>query len=394
MIKKQFNKLFVPLEKSNFVMQIIPVTTQEEFLRFVQFTWLIYKDDPFWVPPLVKEMLNRLDTSRNPFWKTADRQCWLAMDGVEIVGRICAIAYHPAKEPAALVMGRFGFFECINNRNVASRLFDTAAEWLRTKGFSTMVGPFNPSLNDEIGIMIEGFDTLPVALAGHNPPYYQALFENNGFVKKYDTVARHFIRTHGVKFEDAFPEKLMRVVEIARKRNDVSLRKLKLSKWNEEIHIATDIFNASLAALPGNIPISYEEFLRQSQNLKPFLDPKMAIIAEIGGKPIAYAVAYPDVNEALQKANGKLDLLGSLRFLIKLRSIKRVSFKILMVLPEFHGRGIEALLIHAVARRIWQRKYREVDMSLAGEENIKSNRFTDNLGFKVYLRYRIYEKNI
>ena len=375
-------------------MHIIPVSTQEEFLRFVRFPWLIYKNDPFWVPPLVKEMLNRLDSGRNPFWKTADRQCWLAMDGSETVGRICAIAYYPSKEPAAPVMGRFGFFECINNREIASLLFDTAADWLRTKGFSTMVGPFNPSPSDEIGIMTEGFDTLPVALAGHNPPYYQHLFESNGFIKNKDTVARHYIRPEGITFDAAFPKKLMRVVEIARKRNDVTLRKLKLSRWDEEIHLATDIFNAALAPLPGHVPISFEEFFRQCQNLKPFLDPKMAIIAEVGGKPVGYAVAYPDVNEALQKANGKLDLLGSLRFFIKLRSIKRVSFKILMVLPEFHGRGIEALLIHAVARRIWQSKYREVDMSLAGEENIKSNRFTDNLGFKVYLRYRIYEKNI
>lgn len=257
-----------------------------------------------------------------------------------------------------------------------------------------MSGPFNPGLNDEIGIMIEGFDTLPVALAAHNPPYYQKLFESNGFIKNNDTVARHYIRPDGITLEDAFPEKLMRVVKIVRKRSDITLRKLKKSRWEEEIHLATDIYNAALAALPGNIPMTYEEFFQQSQNLKPFLDPRMAIIAEISGKPVGYAVAYPDVNEALQKANGKLDLLGSIRFLIKLRFIKRVSFKILMVLPEFHGRGIEALLVHAVAKRIWQRKYREVDMSLAGEENIKSNRFTDNLGFKVYLRYRIYEKTI
>jgi hypothetical protein len=91
-------------------MHIIPVSSQEEFLRFVQFPWFIYKNDPYWVPPLVKEILNRLDTTRNPFWKTADRQCWLAMDGSETVGRICAIAYHPAVEPKAPVMGRFGFF--------------------------------------------------------------------------------------------------------------------------------------------------------------------------------------------------------------------------------------------------------------------------------------------
>jgi GNAT superfamily N-acetyltransferase len=375
-------------------MQIIPVISREDFLQFVRFPWSIYKDDPFWVPPLINDILNRLDPGRNPFWKTADRQCWLAMDGAETVGRICAIAYHSAKEPAGPGMGRFGFFECINNTEIASLLFETAADWLRAKGFSTMIGPFNPGPGDEIGIMVEGFDTLPVALAGHNPPYYQNLLESNGFVKNKDTVARHYLPPEGITFEEAFPQKLMRVVEIARKREDVTLRKLRKRKWEEEIQLATDLFNASLAGVPGHVPISYEDFLRQSKNLKPFLDPKMAIIAEIDGRPVGYAVAYPDVNEALQKANGKLDLPGSIRFFIKLASIKRVSFKILMVLPEFHGRGIEALLIHEVSRRIWQRKFSEVDMSLAVEENIKSNRFTDNLGFKVYLRYRIYEKSI
>ena len=375
-------------------MQIIPVITREDFLRFAQFPWLIYRNDPFWVPPLLNDILFRLDVARNPFWKTAERQCWLAMDNDVPVGRICAIAYHPATVSASPVLGRFGFFECINNQEIASLLFETAAVWLRSKGFATMEGPYNPTQSDEIGIMVEGFDTLPVALAGHNPPYYQNLFENQGFTKSKETVARHYIRPEGITFEDAFPKKLMRVVEIARKRKDVTLRKLRLNKWDEEIQLATEIFNASLAGLPGYIPITYEEFLQQSKKLKLILDPKMAIIAEVDGCPAGFAVAYPDVNEALQKANGKLDLLGSLRFFTKLGSIKRVSFKILMVLPEFHGRGIEALLIHEVSRRIWQRKYREVDMSLAAEENIKSNRFTDNLGFKVYLRYRIYERSI
>jgi GNAT superfamily N-acetyltransferase len=375
-------------------MHIIPVITREDFLRFTQLPWRIYRDDPFWVPPLINDILYRLDVARNPFWKTSERECWLALDNDIPVGRICAIAYRPASNPSAPVMGRFGFFECINDQETASSLFTIAADWLKVRRLTSMEGPYNPSQSDEIGIMIDGFDTLPVALAGHNPPYYQNLFLNHGFAKNKDTVARHYIVPRRISFEDAFPKKLMRVVEIARKRNDVTLRKLKLNKWEDEIRIATEIFNAGLATLPGYIPITYDEFLQQSKKLKLILDPKMAIMAEIDGRPVGYAVAYPDVNEALQKANGKLDLPGSLRFFIKLASIKRVSFKILMVLPEFHGRGIEALLIHKVSRRIWQKKYREVDMSLAVEENIKSNRFTDNLGFEVYLRYRIYEKAI
>ena len=371
-----------------------PILSQSDFIEFAKFPWLIYKNDPFWVPPLLTDVLDRLDPQNNPFWKIAERQCWLALESDTPVGRICAIAYLKTDQTTAPEMGRFGFFECIDNIEVASLLFQTAAAWLKQKGYSNMVGPFNPSPTDEIGVMIEGFSTLPVAMAGHNPPYYQNLFETCGFIRNNESVARRYIRPKGISLEEAFPKKLMRVVEIARKRKDISLRRLKKTEWENEIRIATEITNAALAPLPGNIPLTYDEFLNYSNGFKPFLDPKMALIAEVDGQPVGYAVAFPDVNEALKKANGKLDFLGTIRFFIKLPRIKRVSFKILMILPEFQGRGIEALLIYEIAKRIWQRRFREVDMSLAGEENVKSNRFTDNLGFKVYLRYRIYEKSI
>jgi GNAT superfamily N-acetyltransferase len=346
------------------------------------------------VRPFIQEILDRLDTSKNPFWQKAERACWLAVDQQTVVGRICAIAPAIENDDPDQHTARFGFFECINDAEVAAQLFNTAADWLKGKGYTSMIGPYNPGPSDEIGVMIEGFNTIPVALAGHNPPYYQALYESNAFIKYKDTVARHYIPPQGVTFSEAFPAKLMRVVENAIKREDIKIRTLRKSDWENEIRIATEIINTAMAHIPGYIPVSYEEFLKSSNRLKPFLDPRMTVIAEVEGKPIGYAVAYPDVNEALQKTNGKLDFLGTIRFFLHLPRIKRVSFKLLMILPEFQGRGVEALLIYKIAKRMWQKKYREVDMSLADGENIKSNRFTDNLGFKVYLRYRIFKRII
>jgi GNAT superfamily N-acetyltransferase len=375
-------------------LSLLPVETQADLLQFIKFPWPIYKGDPYWVPPLIQEMKDRLSPEKNSFWNTAHQKCWIAYQGDRAVGRICAIADQPESPQYNPAIGKFGFFECVDDPQVAKLLFSTAAGWLRSRGFSLMRGPYNPSPNDEIGIQIEGFNIRPVILTGHNPSYYPDLFTRNDFVIFQDLFARLYIRTPGSTFNGSFPEKLQRVAEIAEKRSDITLRNLKPKEWDREIGIACDIYNQALASLPGFNPVPFSEFVQFANSFKPFMDPAMAVIAEIEGKPVGYALALPDVNEALQKVNGKLDLVGTIKFLLALRRLHRVSFKILMMLPEFQGRGIETLLIHKVAKRIWEKGYQEVDMSLAGDENVKSNRFQENLGFKVYLSYRVYGKNI
>ncbi|MCX6054049.1 MAG: hypothetical protein NTZ74_03875 [Chloroflexi bacterium] len=335
------------------------------------FPWSLYLGDSFWVPPLIGDVLDRLDMGKNPFWKTAERQCWLVFLNGSIAGRICAIADRPMGKPIDPSMGRFGFFECIHDNEVAALLFSTAASWLGSRGFTKMTGPYNPSPTDEIGIQVAGFEVRPVLLTGHNPPYYADLFRVNGFQKSNDLVARRYLCPKGITFSQAFPEKVTRVIEIVQKRSDIHLRPLNPKDWENEVRIATEIYNIALGPLPGFIPIPFEEFLKFANSFK-----------------------LPDIYEALQKANGKLNLIGSIRFMLAIRHLHRVSFKILMMLPQYQGRGIEALLMLKISERIWEKGYREVDMSLAGEENIKSNRLTDNLGFEVYLRYRLFEKMI
>jgi GNAT superfamily N-acetyltransferase len=371
-----------------------PVNTKADLLRFVQFPAFLNKNDPYWVPPLISDMLTRLDVEKNSFWKSADYKCWLVEQDGEVVGRICAIADHTDAPHFDQTLGKFGFFECIDDPNVAELLFSTAGDWLKDRGFSIIRGPYNPTANDEAGVLVEGFNERPVIMTGHNPPYYESLLLQHGFTQYQDLVARLFRRQYGTTFEQAIPEKLTKAAKIAAKRSDILIRPLNKKNWESEIKLATDIYNTALSPLPGFVPIPLDEFMQLANGFKPILDPSMALIAEVGGKPVGYALAFPDVNEAFQKINGKMNLLGTFKFLFALKNLHRVSFKILMMLPEYQSRGIEALLIYKVSEAIWEKGFTEVDMSLAGDENIKSNRIQENLGFKVYLRFRVYEKSL
>lgn len=374
---------------------IKPVVSPKELKQFVILPWRIYRNDPHWVPPLVDDMLTKLNPQRNPFWRTAERSLWIAWYGKRPVGRIAAILDKARNSALKQPVGEFGFFECFEDAVIAELLLETAADWLRQHGMTLMRGPYNPSPSDEIGILVEGFDTRPALMEAHNPPYYPAFFETNGFSKYVDTLARLARRQPGqTDLAQALPEKLVRTARLARKRSDITIRKMDLKKWDSEIKLACRIYNAALAPVPDFTPISEAEFLEQANALKPIFDAELALVAEVGGKPAGFALALPDINEAFQHVNGRLGPLGMAKLWWFSRKMKRVSFKILMVLPEFQNRGVEALLVIQAVQAIWDKGYVEVDMSLTGEENEKSTRFQEHLGMQVYRRYRIYEKSL
>jgi GNAT superfamily N-acetyltransferase len=374
---------------------IRPVSTTQEFKQFVIFPWTIYRQDRYWVPPLIDDRAARLDVRRNPYWQNAERSLWIAFQDSVPVGTLAAMIDRRRNQVLKQSVGAFGFFECINDQEVASRLFESAADWLRSKGMSIMRGPYNPSETDEIGILVEGFNTRPSILEAHTPPYYASLVEGFGFALFNHTVARLFQRPPEAKtVEDVIPLKLQKVAAITRKRSDLTIRKLNLHRWNEEIRLACQIYNASLAGLEDFVPLTEDEFKAFADSFKAIISPDEALIAEINGKPVGYILGLPDVNEAFQHLNGRLWPFGILKLQWYLHRIKRVSFKILMILPDFQNRGIETVLVTELARAAWKKGYQEVDISLTGDENIKSNRFQENLGMKVYRRYRIYEKSL
>ena len=372
-----------------------PVQDRSDLDVFTKFPWQIYKRDPNWVPPLLDDRYSRIDLKKNPFWRTAERDIWIAWIGKQPVGTIAAIIDHRWNQVMKQAVGCFGFFDCIQDQAVADILITTAGRSLQQKGMEVMRGPYNPSPTDEVGIMVEGFDTRPAILEAHTPPYYPIFFEKAGFSKYNDLVARLvIIKPDKVDFEHGFPEKMRRVGERVSQRTDVTTRKVNLKDWDNELRLACHLYNEALTPLPDFIPLSDEEFMIFANSFKPIIDPDMALIAQVGSRPVGFAIALPDLNEALHHVNGRLNLPGLAKLWWYSRKIKRVSFKILVMIPDYQRRGIESLLTMKVGQAIWKKGYQEVDISLIGEENEPSTTLQEHLGFKIYRRYRIYQKGL
>jgi GNAT superfamily N-acetyltransferase len=377
--------LFMPI-------RIQPVRTDAEFDTFLRFPWKVNHGDPNWVAPLLDSRRERLDPARNPFWKSAERETWLALDRQEVLGTLAAF-WPKGNSPGGI--GYFGFFESVNDLAVSSCLLGKAADWLHTHGAGSMRGPFNPAANDEPGILVEGFMTRPAVTQAHNPSYYPALLEAGGFQYQNDLVARLVKINPEIRSVDQIlPARLNEVAVRAAQRKDLVVRKIELRRWDEEIGLACDLYNRALAPIPDMVPIPLEEFLALAESFRPILDPDLALIAEIGSHPVGYVLALPDINEAFQPLDGRLNALNMIRLWWVSKRLKRVCFKILVILPEYQGRGVEAILIRELSRNILKHHFHEVDMSLTGDDNQQSSRFQEHLGFQVYRRYRVYQKDL
>ncbi len=374
---------------------VFPVRSSHDLNAFIKFPWVVNKHDQKWVPPLISERRAKLDVERNKFWNNAERELFLATREGMPVGTIAAIIDHHHNQVLNSKEGIFGFFDCINDQETANVLFGSAEAWLREHKIRTVRGPYSPSPTDECGVLVEGFASRPAILEAHNPPYYANLVERAGYEPFNEMVARMaFAPPDALQIEDFISDKLLRVVERLRQRNDIAIRQVNLKQWENDINLACDIYNQALSPLPGYIPIPRDEFKAFADSFKPFIDPELALLAEVGGIPVAFALALPDLTGALQKANGHMGPAGALRLWMATRKPTCGTFKILMVLPEYQNRGIETLLVLEVARAAFSKGYREMDMSLTGAENEKSNRFQENLGYKVYRRYKLYQKQL
>lgn len=377
-------------------LRIVPAETRRELVRFFRFARTVYRGDPCWVEPIIADRLAKVDSARNPFWRTAERRLWTALRGGAVAGTIAAIHDRRAVERRPRSPGAFGFFECLDDPEAARLLVDAAGSWLAARGLTAMRGSFNPSSDDEPGILVEGFDTVPAIMEAHNPPYYARLLEGAGMRTHQEMFARLVVRPPGNHpfLEDAAP-RLRRAIEIAGRRDrGVRIRTLDRGRWGGDLRTACRLFNAALAYLPEFVPVSEEAFLAMAEGLKPIIDDEMALLAEVDGRPAGFALALPDANQALRHVHGSLGPVGMLRFAVHRRSIDRVSFKIMMVAPEYQDRFVEVLLLARLGETIWRKGYREVDLSMTGDENWKSNRIQERTGPRVYRRYRIYQKDL
>jgi GNAT superfamily N-acetyltransferase len=367
------------------------VDRKGDLMEFIKFPWQIYKNDPRWVPPLIMERKEFLDRNKNPFFKHAEVALYLAKRGTQTVGRIAGTVNHNHIEFHREKAGFFGFFECVQDSEVAKALLDTVREWLKSKGMEIMRGPANFSSNEEWGLLAEGFDSRPVIMMGHNPSYYLDLVESYGMVKAKDLYA-YFM-------DESLPppERVVRMAENIRKRQRVRIRNINMKDFEGEVQRIKQIYNSAWSRNWGFVPMTDEEFDHMAGSLKQIVDPHVVFIAEVDGKPAGFSLALPDFNQVLARLNGRLFPFGILKLLwhIKIRSrIDGVRVITMGVVPEFQKRGIDTVFYVESFSVGMKRGYKWGEMSWVLEDNTLMNRALELLGARLYKKYRIYEIRI
>ena len=372
--------------KSNSVTYI---TTDVEKKEFINFPYSHYEEDQYWVPPLLMEQKKLLNTKKNPFYKNAEIALFNAEHEGKPAGRLAAIIDHRYNDFHNAKTGFFGFFECIDRQSTADLLFRVAEDWLRDRGMTDVLGPANPSMMDEVGILVEGFDKYPSILMPYHKPYYDNLLKEAGYEKEMDLL------TYLVTQDSVDRERANRAMEIVKKRlPGISIRKIKLKKIKDEVKIIREIFNSAWKNNWGFIPLSSEEFDALAKDLKTIVDPNFAHIAEIDGKPVAFSVALPDYNQIFRDMNGKLLPFGWLKILMNKNKIDKVRTALMGVIPEYQGRGIDVLLHReAIENGLVEGVYSsEVGWIL--ENNVQMVRVAEKIGGTLDKRYRMYKKEL
>ncbi|MGD8625446.1 MAG: N-acetyltransferase [Anaerolineae bacterium] len=375
---------------------IIPVTTPEQRRAFARFPWQIYRHDPHWVPPLFGDRLKLLDPEGHPFWEHADQQLFLARRGEEIVGTISAHINHRHNEVHGDKVGFFGFFELIEDREVAEALLETAADWLRGQGMEAIRGPENPSQNEEVGLLVDGLDQPPVILMTYNPRYYEDFIEGAGFEKAQDLYA-WIIRTSIFDYDvERLPRKFLRVAEQAKARPDLTFRRIDMKNYDREVAIAQKIYNQAWEKNWGFVPMTDHEIEHLGQELKFIIDPDLVYVALLDGEPAGISLGVPDVNQAMRLARPRPNTwslpLTLARFLWHRRKIDTFRLMIMGVVPEHRALGIDALFYVETARAAFRKGYEWCEMSWILESNDMMNRIIQRLGGEVYKTYRVYQK--
>lgn len=354
--------------------------------KFINMAWDIYQDYCNWVPPLKINMHTLLNPDKHPFHRHAEAQLFLAERNGKVVGRIAAHVNHAHNDYWNDQVGFFGFFECINNQEIANLLFGAAKEFLRSHHCTHIRGPFNWSVNDDCGLLIDSFDREPVIMMPYNPPYYRQLLENAGFEKIKDLYAYHIEGTQKI------PERLQQSAETVKQRHNFILRTVNMKNFWKEVEIIKRIYNQAWGNNWGTVPTSEEEANYLAKQLKLIVDPNLCYIAEVDDQAVGFSVTLPDINQAIKYAQGRLFPLGLLKILWHKRHIDCVRVFLLGVLKEHRHRGIDVTMYYQTFKDALKRGYYAGEFSWILEDNYPMRNALEKLGAEIYKTYRIYQQ--
>lgn len=370
---------------SNQELHVKEVKDEQDLMTFIRFPWKIYQGDAYWVPPLIKDQLQKFSPN-HPFRSHSEMILFLAYRGEEIVGRIAGIIDHSFIEFHQEKTGFFGFFESVQDAQVTDLLLSVVKDWLRGHGMEKMVGPMNPSTNDECGLLIDGFDSSPHLMMPYNPAYYPAVLEGAALKKARDLYAYFLDRSTFVS------GRLNRIAaKLIKKEPNLRVRSINLRRFDEELKIVKDIYNQAWSRNWGFVPLTEAEIDDVAKNLKPLVVPDLVLFAYWQDEPAGFSVSLPDYNQVLKRLNGKLGLIGFLKFLYFSRKIDTIRVMLLGVKHAFQKRGVEGLLYYETFKRGIRKGYRGAECSWILEDNLLMQHGIEAMGGNRYKTYRIYE---
>jgi GNAT superfamily N-acetyltransferase len=366
--------------------------TPAERRAFVTFPWRVYRNDPYWVPPLISERMTFFDPRRNPFYQHAEVALFMARRDGEPVGTIAALINHQHNAFHNEQVGFFGAFEVLPDREATHALLGTARDWVRERGMTALRGPATFSTNEECGLLIEGFDDPPRILMTYNPPYYQEFIQSFGFQKAMDLYAYRLT----VEVLD-WSEKLVRVVEKLKSRAKFRVRPGDIRRFREELNRIKKVYNSAWERNWGFVPLTDAEIERMAAQLIRFMDPDLVLIAEVDDEPIGFSLALPDLNQALRKAYPRpgvpewWTLIRLLYYWKVRRVVDTIRVLAMGVLEGWRAQGVSALFYYETAKAALPKGYRHAEMSWVLENNLMMNRDIQAIGGRLCKIYRIYE---
>ena len=381
---------------SSHSIEIKPVLSKKDRKIFVTLLWDIFKDDPNWVPPLIMERMDIIDEKKNPYFLHADVRLWIAYKNGMPVGRISAQIDELVEPQHGVKTGHYGFFDCIDDQDVANALFDTACSWLKENGMIEVIGPFSLSINEETGMLVEGFDTPPRLLMGHARPYYEKLVHNYGLSSVKDTWA------YTLDISDPIlPPTIQKLVDRAVDKGQVKFRPINMDKYEEELKIILDIFNDAWIENWKYIPFTEAELDHAVKELKMIIREDFTYIAEIDGVPQAIMVTLPNINEIIRDLNGKLFPFGIFKLLWRLKikpSFKTVRVPLMGVRTEYQNSRLSGIMSFGLFEACRQSPIKigceQAELSWVLEENTRLSKLLESIGCVKYKTYRLYQKDL
>lgn len=369
--------------------QPIQLSNKKDRERFIKLPFELYKNDPHWVAPLLREERKLLNEEKHPFFNYGEMQAFLAYKEEQLVGRIAAMTNTLYDKQHGPGTGFMGFFECINNQEVANELFQAAEEWLRQKGMKRVQGPASPSSNYHYGALAEGFDDSPRIMMAYNPRYHLDLYENYGFEKAMGLLA--------FSMDDATLEansRIARGAEAIKQRSGMEIRTINMKKLPEEIEKIKLLWAKGWEENWGYVPLTTEELDALAQNLKTIADPELILFGYIADELVGFALALPDYNYVFKRMKGKMLPFGWLTFLTSRKKIEWIRILMLGILPDFQRKGLDVVFYYELYKRGAARGYKYAEGSWILENNTMMKRGAKLIGAETYKKYNVYEKQL